>query len=339
MVRAPRLPSQSGVRGSGRPSVGRARLQRMSLPRHRATAAALKLGSLSPRLYRWLGNTLGQRRRARAGMPHAHGDRALEFLGWCRKHRLVRDGDRLLELGTGWVHFDSILLRMFHDVRITLFDVWDNRQLDALRRYTADLERRLLRDAPLAAAGRDRVRGTAAIVARAGSFEELYGELGFDYVIDPRGVLDRLPGDAFDFVYSNNVLEHVQRETVPLLVDGVSRVLKPGGSSWHNIDLSDHLVSFGRIRDLSPKHYLRYTETTWRRWYENTVQYINRLQLPEWLEIFERAGLETVDREVQACPIDALPVAERYRPFDAMDLACTRLIVAHRKRGGEAGAA
>ena len=57
-----------------------------------------------------------------------------------------------------------------------------------------------------------------------------------------------------------------------------------------------------------------------------------RLAVPQGLAIFEDTGFETIDREVQACAIDATDIAETYRRFDTTDLACTRLIVAHRRR-------
>ena len=43
------------------------------------------------------------------------------------------------ELGTGWIHFYSLYLRLFFDFRGTLYDVWDNRQLHALKRIFSQL--------------------------------------------------------------------------------------------------------------------------------------------------------------------------------------------------------
>lgn len=303
-----------------------------SRARYGAAAAALKLGSVSPKLYRMFGNWLGQRRRVKAGMREQQGKRATEFLAWCRRHDLVHDGDSVLEIGTGWVHFESLVLRLFYDVRATLFDVWDNRQLDALRRYAEDLRDYLLREADIDGTEERRIRETVASIVGAESFEELYRTMGFEYVVDERGVLDRLADASFDLVYSNNVLEHVDRATAARLIEGTRRVLRPGGHSLHNIDLSDHLVSLVGIRDMSPKNYLRYSDRTWRRRFENRVQYINRLQRPEWLELFRRAGLEPVAEEVCTAALQPDAVSDRFHGLDAEDLACTRLIVLHERR-------
>ena len=303
-----------------------------SRARYGAVAAALKLGSVSPRLYRKFGNWLGQHRRVNAGMRGQQGKRAMEFLAWCRRHDLVRDGDSVLEIGTGWVHFESLVLRLFYDVRATLFDVWDNRQLDALRRYAVDLRDYLLREADLDGKEESRVRETVASIVGTASFDELYRTMGLEYVVDQRGVLDRLGDGSFSLVYSNNVLEHVDRATVPRLIEGTRRVLCPGGRSLHNIDISDHIVSLAKIRDMSPKHYLRYSDRTWQRWFENRVQYINRLQRSEWLGLFERAGLQRVAEEVSSAPLQLDAVSDRFHGMDAEDLECTRLIVLHERR-------
>jgi hypothetical protein len=69
-----------------------------------AVACALKMFSLSPRtrqLYRYLGNTVGARRRAKAGLPATYKDRARWVLSAFAKYDIAQDGARLLELGTG----------------------------------------------------------------------------------------------------------------------------------------------------------------------------------------------------------------------------------------------
>ena len=96
----------------------------------------------------------------------------------------------LLEIGnTGWLHWESTILRLFNDVRITLFDVWDNRQFDS---YPG-------RMSP-AAAGDRRAHGALPpgesaepqqtlqkILQTLRSFDELYELLDFRYILDPSG--------------------------------------------------------------------------------------------------------------------------------------------------------
>ncbi len=42
----------------------------------------------------------------------------------------------------------------------------------------------------------------------------------------------------------------------------------------------------------------RYAEKVWKRYFENDVQYFNRVQRPEWLEMFQQAGFEMVEEEL-----------------------------------------
>src|SRR5450759_2229997 len=94
------------------------------------TAAALKSFSISPqtkRVYRLLGNILDQRRRMREGLNTYYVDRTKKILELCEKHHAIQKGEGLLEVGTGWLHWESMIIRLFYDVEITMFDVWDNR--------------------------------------------------------------------------------------------------------------------------------------------------------------------------------------------------------------------
>jgi hypothetical protein len=93
-------------------------------------AIALKVFSSSApmrRLYRALGNHFGGWRRARGRMPDYYPERVKRLLELARTHGIVKDGARILELGTGWLHWEAMTARLFFDVEAVLFDVWDNR--------------------------------------------------------------------------------------------------------------------------------------------------------------------------------------------------------------------
>jgi hypothetical protein len=71
--------------------------------------------------------------------------RAKMFLTRCEKHRAVWNGDRVLEIGTRWVHWECIVLRLFYDAEATLFGVGDNRQLEVIKRYFGQFERLIVK--------------------------------------------------------------------------------------------------------------------------------------------------------------------------------------------------
>jgi len=99
-------------------------------------AMALKSFScphLTKRVYRALGNTLGAKKREVGQMPDYYLNRIKRMLRLAKSYGIPKDGDRLIELGTGWLHWEAIITRLFFDVHGILFDVWDNRQMDALK--------------------------------------------------------------------------------------------------------------------------------------------------------------------------------------------------------------
>jgi len=297
-----------------------------------ATAIALKCFSCTPltrSLYRQLGNRTGNKRRGAGTIPGYYPERVKRMLHLQREHRIVRDGDRILELGTGWLHWEALTLRLFYDVEAVLFDVWDNRQLGGLKNYVRQLGLMLDDGFNLSASEQNRVRLLIEAILKVESFDELYELLGFEYVIESSGRLNQFPLDSFQLVVSGGVLEHVDRAAIPTLVHETQRVLKPGGWALHSIDTADHLEHYDRT--VSPKLYLGFSERTWKLLCENRVQYINRIQRGEWLELFRSNGFELIEEETRRVDISSLRLATRYTQMERSDLECTVLKVALRK--------
>jgi SAM-dependent methyltransferase len=262
-------------------------------------------------------------------MPGYYPERVKRMLGLQKKHDVVRNGDRVLEIGTGWLHWEALTLRLFYDVDAVLFDVWDNRQLGGLKNYVGQLAPMLNGGFGLTDREARRAKTIAAEILRLDSFEELYRHLGFEYVVESSGSLSQFPTNSFQLVVSGGVLEHVKRDALPHLIAETYRILKPGGWAVHSIDTADHLEHYDRT--VSPKMYLRFSEQTWRGLFENEVQYINRVQRGEWLDLFINNGFESVEEEGHRVNISQLRLAERYRCMKRSDLECTVLKVALRK--------
>ena len=134
---------------------------------------------------------------------------------------------------------------------------------------------------------------------------------------------------SFQLVVSGGVLEHVKRAALPTLIGETERVLKPGGWAVHSIDTADHLEHYDR--KVSPKMYLSFSDDTWNRLFENEVQYINRMQRGEWLDLFERNGFERIEEESRRVDISKLRLANKYKKMERSDLECTVLKVALQK--------
>jgi cyclopropane fatty-acyl-phospholipid synthase-like methyltransferase len=293
-----------------------------------AAAAALKAfscGAPARRLYRALGNFAGTRMKQRSTLPSHYFDRIKRKADLCREFGILKDGDTVLELGTGWVHWEAITLKLFWDIKAVLYDVWDNRQFPALKSFLRQVDTAFKEGYRIEGVDMARARRQVGAILETASFEELYRLLGFRYVVGPSGTLDTLGDERFRLVVSAGVFEHIYRAILSRFVARWSQLLAPGGFALHTINIKDHLYQY----DLSvcPKQYLGFSEKVWKRFFENDVQYINRVQRCEWLEIFAHAGL--VLREEQSVYVDLgrLEVKAPYTQMDAKDLRCGQLEV------------
>ncbi len=299
--------------------------------RYFAAAAVLKFFSCSAqtrRMYRALGNSLGGLRRAKLQMPKLYFARVNRFLQLNRRIEIFKDGGRVLELGTGWLHWEAIIARLFFDVQCTLFDVWDNRQMKGLKNYVSQLGERVEKlDAD--ALQRERAAGLIRKILKAKNFEDLYALLDFQYVVDPSGDLTKLETDGFDVVVSHGVLEHINSSILPKFVTKIGGLLKPGGYSVHHVNLRDHLYLYDKT--VSTKQYLAYSDKTWTRWFQNQVQYINRVQCSQWHNLFKNAGLKLIEGRSSRENLSGLNIAEQYREYDRSDLECGSVTLIHQK--------
>lgn len=290
---------------------------------------AFSMNTTTRTLYRRIGNSIGQTRRLRpkaiANKVSTKVSRGNDFFDYFKKHNVISDGGRILDFGTGWVHWYAIYMRLHHDVRVTMFDIWDNRQLHAFKATFLRLRHILERDHP----DYHRIKDLLDKVVAVESFDDLYEFMDLEYVIEREGRLHVFEDNFFDCVLSSDVLEHVGRERVPQVIEDFHRILKPGGYSIHHIGLGDHLAHYDRSE--SKKRYLSFSSKTWKLLFENGVQYFNRLQGPEWLDLFGNNGFRLLDTKSSSTNIQGLRFASQYQGYDEQDLACTRLTIIHRK--------
>jgi ATP-dependent protease HslVU (ClpYQ) peptidase subunit len=301
--------------------------------KYAGVAAASKAFSATPagrRLYRRVGNVALERMRVADGLPQRYLDRADRLLAVCDRYDVLAPGDRVLEMGTGWVHWEATVLALHHDVRVTLYDVCDNRLLGAYRAYLAGYRDHLADPAhTVDPQRRGRALELLEAALRAEDFAGIYDVLGFDYVMEPAGRLSGLGTGSYALEVSADVLEHVPAAALPDYLDRARELLRPGGYAVHQIDLVDHYHYFDTA--MSPKNYYRFDDQTWRRWFENEVQYFNRIQRPEWRALFAGAGFSTVEDLATTGPVDDTPLARPFAGLEAEDRACMQMLTVHRR--------
>ena len=122
----------------------------------------------------------------------------------------LQPGSEVLEIGTGYVHWSALILKLMADINATLFDVVDNRFLDVFEMYAAELAPQI-ETLGLPSNRLEEARSILASLGDASSFEEVYADLSWKYIIDETGTMNDLPTDGFDLVVSSDVLEHIDR--------------------------------------------------------------------------------------------------------------------------------
>lgn len=295
--------------------------------RYLASALALKAFSLNAptrRLYRLIGNRFGAKKRLKVSDLPIRVERGELIVDLCRKYDALHHGEKLLEIGTGWMHWYSLYLRAFNECRITALDIWDNRQFSALKAGFGQLTEKY-REAGIS----EPVLKNLEIISRAANFADLYREIGLEYVIESRGSLEQFADQSFDCILSMHVLEHVPAKYVTDLIQNMYRTLKPGRYTIHQIGIDDHLAHYDRKS--SQKQYLQYSDRAWKALFENEVQYFNRLQMSEWLAAFRNAGFLLQEKLVETTDISDLKIAARFADYPKEDLSCTILTLVYRK--------
>jgi SAM-dependent methyltransferase len=285
-------------------------------------ALSLKLISsnrLTKNIYRKLGNVIGGMKRKNANVDTylKRGDLLLKL---CRKYDLLQDGDNLLELGTGWLHWYSMYIRLLYPVQITMMDIWDNRQLLALKANFKKV---------FEVSDHEFSKTDIEFIGNVNSFPDLYKKYDLNYLILEDGSLSKLKDNSVDVVFSFHVLEHIPRSNVLKVIKDIERILKPGGVSIHQIGINDHLINFDN--SVSPMNYLRYSDAVWKRYFQNEVQYFNRILMIDWIDIFSRAGLTLNEKIPEYINIETLQVHPQYKKYSTEDLSCINLTIVHQK--------
>ncbi len=300
--------------------------------RYQAAAVALKLfstNSMTRSAYRRLGNSLSGRKVTNLGGSYvARGAWLIKNL---RSLGLL-DGRPLaaLEVGTGWMHFYGIVLSLAGVASIDLYDQWDNRQFLRLKRSFKDFGSQI-EALGLTSSERRNAERNLIVIQDADNFEQLYSRLGMRYFVEPAADMRSLPRGRYDIVCSLDVLEHVNAAGLPEFIGTISSLLKPGGFSLHQIGLDDHLAHYDR-RAL-PKQLLHYGDRVWALRFANGVQYVNRVSLDAFREMFIASDFEAISTatDQNSSAFVRGKVAPCFGNQSEESLAAVRAFFVHRK--------
>lgn len=238
----------------------------------------------------------------------------------------LKPGKRLLELGTGWTHANSLYVALIGDAAIDTFDVVDNRSLGSLKHQVPIVLSAIETSPNHSDREKREARRRTEQIAKCADFEEVYEVLNMRYQVNDE---PRYFNRTFDLIFAMDVLEHVRSERFQESVETWRALLKPGGLLVAQVGLDDHLSHFDRSKHV--KHYLTHSKRVGGLLVETDLKYINRLSATEILDAFRGAGftLELVEREV--CDLDGLPIHPDYQDQTPEDLAAARLTLVARR--------
>ncbi|RRS04344.1 class I SAM-dependent methyltransferase [Aquabacterium soli] len=139
---------------------------------------------------------------------------------------------------------------------------------------------------------------------------------GSQYLTHGLASLKTIPTASIDFLFSNAVLEHVDKDEFADHVVELKRILKPGALMSHEIDFRDHLGG--------GKNNMRFSSATWNsRLFRSAGFYTNRIACSDMVGMFLREGMRIVQQEASphvVAPPPRRALAPEFRAISEADL-------------------
>ena len=105
------------------------------------------------------------------------------------------------------------------------------------------------------------------------------------YFINGIESLEKIPSNSVDYIFSQAVLEHIDKYQFEKFLNETKRILKKDGVCSHRVDLTDHLG--GKLNNL------RFSEKVWEsKLFKNSGFYTNRLRCSEILDLCKKSGFK-----------------------------------------------
>jgi SAM-dependent methyltransferase len=238
-----------------------------------------------------------------------------------------------LEVGTGWVLGTPIGLWLAGAAEVITVDLHHYLKEElvlGLLAYIANHERELQALYPWVVS--TELQRKCQVLATCKSLSELWAAVPIRYTAPADATHLALPPTSVDYHYSTNVLEHVPPAVLAGILAEARRLLRPDGRLVHIVDLSDHFAHDDHR--LLPVNFLRFGSTTWGVLAGNRFMYQNRLRLPEYQQLFEKADLaiewqrHVLDpASLQLLQQKQVPVHQQFQEFTPEELAITFWVV------------
>jgi SAM-dependent methyltransferase len=144
-----------------------------------------------------------------------------------------------------------------------------------------------------------------------------------------------LSAESIATVLCTQVLYYPPRAHVLAIFAEAARVLRPGGVFLGTTHLYDPYWSFDR--SLSRFNFLRYSTSTWERWFNSELMACNRLRASDFRALLQSLPLEPIIWDATAPTrhdlqeLDRIKVHPEFANYERSDLACPELFFVVRK--------
>jgi SAM-dependent methyltransferase len=240
------------------------------------------------------------------GILGIHLDAAQQHLHAVRRFApaLAIEEARFYEFGAGW---DLVVPLAYYCLGVqaqTLIDIRPHVRLDLIDDAVARIDRRV---ADAGGEGPWRRRLDPRPVR---SIDDLRERYGISYLAPRDARQTGLPQGSFDVITSTVTLEHIPAADILTILRECRRLLPPGGVLTSEIDMKDHYSYFDP--SISPYNFLKFPEWVW--WLGNSpLHYQNRLRAPDYLRLFEQAGMRLLDTVIRPATAEDRAVLEGMR--------------------------
>lgn len=245
-------------------------------------------------------------------------------------------GGSALEIGTGWHHHDAFALYLVGDHTTYLFDIEDKARVPYIKNYLGYLLENADSVAQALEINRETVHAKLEPLLRLKHREDIYAACKFVPCIRRDTSEPFLPENSIDFMISSCVINHIPPRMLVPELHALRRMLKPGGHMYHLIGHDDHWTFHDRFANQF--NFYRYSDATYRRFFETQFEYHNRFVKQEWLPIFEQCGLDIEKYEAHVTEssveqIRTLPhIDARFAKYPLEELAIIYSFVLLRRR-------
>jgi hypothetical protein len=254
---------------------------------------------------------------------------------------LAPAGGRIMEVGTGWHHHDAFLLYLVGDYEVVLFDVADKAWLPYIHNYIETLLSHSSFLATELGIEEGAVRRKLEPLISLHSREDIYRACNFVPCIVDDPTVPFFERESVDFMVSNCTLNHIPPDVLIPELSALRAILKEGGQMYHHLGHDDHWAFHDPAVGWPSFNYMRYSDRTWRWFFETKLEYHNRLVKPEWIQIFGASGFQIIEydgyvTDESRAAVRGLPrIDPRFARHDEEDLAHIYSYVLARKRPNE----